>query len=66
MTVPEVRELLKHLLAVRRWDDDEIVWWCNWRMERNRIARICHARRRKRELQQRDRRRKRLQSHVAL
>ena len=35
MTVPDVRALLVHLLEVREWDVDEILWWSHWRRERN-------------------------------
>ncbi len=50
MTVPEVRGLLRHLIDLRRWDIDEIVAWSNWRMEHNRVAKECHASRRRKEL----------------
>ena len=33
MTVPEVRALLVHLLEVREWDVEEILWWSHWRRE---------------------------------
>ena len=33
MTVPEVRALLVHLLDVREWDVDEILWWSQWRRD---------------------------------
>jgi hypothetical protein len=46
MSVPEVRALLVHLLDTRRWDEDEIVKWSQWRQERNRIAKECHRKRR--------------------
>ena len=46
MTVPEVRALLRHLLDVRRWDEEEILAWSAWRQERNRVAAECHAKRR--------------------
>lgn len=46
MSVPEVRALLVHLLDTRRWDEDEIVAWSQWRQERNRIAKECHRKRR--------------------
>ena len=49
MTVPEVRALLVHLLAVRQWDEAEILHWSAWRQERNRIAKECHSRRRRAE-----------------
>ena len=58
MTVNEVRAVLRHLLALRQWDVDEIVVWSNWRMERNRVARECHEARRREELQRRCRKRK--------
>jgi hypothetical protein len=50
MTVPEVRAILRHLLDLRRWDEDEIIAWSNWRMERNCIAKECHAERRRKQL----------------
>jgi hypothetical protein len=50
MTVPEVRALLQHLLEKRAWDEEEILAWSAWRQERNRIAKECHRRRRRREL----------------
>ena len=46
MTVPEVRALLTHLLEVRVWDVDEILWWSHWRRERNRRAAASHRKRR--------------------
>lgn len=46
MSVPEVRAVLVHLLDTRRWDDEEIVQWSQWRQERNRIAKECHRKRR--------------------
>jgi hypothetical protein len=57
MTVPQVRAVLRHLLDLRQWDESEIINWCNWRMERNRIAKACHEARRARELQARSRQR---------
>jgi hypothetical protein len=42
--VPEVRVVLRTLLAVRRWDEAAILWWLNWRRERNRLAAECHRR----------------------
>jgi hypothetical protein len=58
MTVRQVRTILRHLLDLRRWDEKEIVAWCNWRMERNRVAKACHQRRRQAELVQRSRKKK--------
>ena len=58
MTVPEVRAVLRHLLDLRQWDEDKIVAWCNWRMERNRVAKLCHKERRRAELRRRSRKRK--------
>ncbi len=58
MTVPEVRAVLRHLLALRQWDVDEIVAWSNWRMERNRVASACHKARCREELLRRCRKRK--------
>jgi len=55
MTVPEVRAVLRHLLDLRRWDEDEIVAWCNWRMERNRVAKQCHEARRRKALRRQSR-----------
>jgi hypothetical protein len=53
MTVPEVRALLVHLLDVRVWDVDEILWWSHWRRERNRRAAAAHRTRRLAELRRR-------------
>ena len=50
MTVPEVRALLGHLLEVRVWDIAEILWWSQWRQERNRRAAASHRKRRLAEL----------------
>jgi len=55
MTVPEVRALLVHLLDTRQWDEAEILHWSEWRQERNRIAKICHRKRRLTELGRRRR-----------
>jgi hypothetical protein len=52
MTVPEVRALIVHLLDVREWDVDEILWWSHWRQERNRKA-AAHRKRRLAELRRR-------------
>lgn len=49
MTVPEVRAVLKRLLDLRQWDEQEIIAWSDWRQERNRIAKECHKRRRQTE-----------------
>ncbi len=49
MTVPEVRAVLRHLLDLRQWDEDEIIAWSDWRQERNRRAKECHKRRRQAE-----------------
>ena len=57
MTVPEVRAILRYLLDLRRWDEDEIIAWSNWRMERNRVAKECHEARRRNELRRRSRKR---------
>jgi len=54
-TVPEVRAILRHLLDLRQWDEDEIVAWSNWRVERNRIAKKYHEARRRGELRRRSR-----------
>jgi hypothetical protein len=35
---------------VRVWDIAEILWWSNWRRERNRRAAACHRKRRLAEL----------------
>lgn len=61
MTVPEVRAVLRHLLDLRRWDEDEILAWSDWRQERNRRAKECHKHRREAE-----RRRRRKKSAGAL
>jgi len=55
MTVPEVRALLEHLLDTRQWDEKEILRWSAWRQERNRIAKECHAKRRRAEMARRRR-----------
>ncbi len=55
MTVPEVRALLVHLLDKRQWDEAEILYWSAWRQQRNRIAKICHRKRRQAELARRRR-----------
>lgn len=55
MTVPEVRAILRHLLDLRKWDEEEIVAWSNWRMKRNRVAKQCHEARRRQELRRRSR-----------
>jgi hypothetical protein len=57
MTVPEVRAVLRHLLDLRQWDENEIVDWCNWRMQRNHVAKLCHEQRRREELRRRSRKR---------
>jgi hypothetical protein len=59
MSVPEVRALLVHLLEVRVWDVDEILWWSHWRRERNRRAAASHRKRRRAE-----RRRRRVRSRA--
>jgi hypothetical protein len=53
MTVPEVRALLVHLLDVREWDADEILWSSHWRRERNYKAAVAHRKRRLAELRRR-------------
>ena len=55
LTVPEVRAVLQKLLDLRKWDDDAILEWSNWRQERNRIAAASHRRRRAAELRRRRR-----------
>ena len=59
MTVPEVRALLVHLLEVRVWDVEEILWWSHWRRERNRQAAVSHRKRRRVERRRRVRSRAR-------
>jgi hypothetical protein len=54
MSVPEVRALLVHLLEVRVWGVAEILWWSEWRRERNRRAAASHRKRRLAELRRRD------------
>lgn len=49
MTVHEVRALLRHLLEMREWDEDEIIRWSNWRQQRNDEAERCHGNRRRAE-----------------
>ena len=58
MTVPEVRAVLKHLLDLRRWDEEEILAWSQWRQERNRRAKLSHGRRRAQRRRRRRRKRK--------
>ena len=58
MTVPEVRAVLRHLLDLRQWDEDEILAWSQWRQERNRQAKLSHTRRRRAERRRRRRKRK--------
>jgi len=53
MTVPEVRALLVHLLDVREWDVDEILWRSHWRRDRNRKAAAAYHKRRLAELRRR-------------
>ena len=31
MSVPEVRAVLRHLLDLRKWDEEEILTWSDWR-----------------------------------
>lgn len=66
MTVPEVRALLVHLLDTRRWDEDEIIAWSQWRQERNRTAKECHRKRRQAALIAADSARRRRPSAEAL
>jgi hypothetical protein len=51
MTVPDVRRLLQAVLAVAapRALVSHVLALSAWRQERNRIARECHAKRRRRE-----------------
>ena len=49
MTVHEVRALLRHLLELRCWDEEEIIRWSNWRQQRNEEAKRCHENRRRTE-----------------
>jgi hypothetical protein len=58
MTVRQMRSIIRHLIDLRRWDEDEIVTWCNWRMERNRVAKACDEQRRRAERVVRSRKRK--------
>ncbi|MFH1304013.1 MAG: hypothetical protein ABIK07_23405 [Planctomycetota bacterium] len=58
LTVPEVRNVLRHLLYTRGWTAAELVQWSQWRMARNRIAKHCHEQRRRKELRRRTRKRK--------
>jgi hypothetical protein len=48
----EVRALLVHLLDIREWDVDEILWWSQRRWERNRKA-AAHRKQRLTELRRR-------------
>jgi len=54
MTVPEVRELLSHLLEVREWNMEELLKWSRWRRERNRRAAASHCKRRLAEMKARE------------
>jgi SRSO17 transposase len=36
----------RHLLDLRKWDEEEIIAWSDWRQERNRQAKLSHQRRR--------------------
>ncbi len=58
MTVPEVHAVLRRLLDLRRWDEHEIIAWSTWRMERNRVAKLSHEKRRRAELRRRSRKHK--------
>ncbi len=50
MTVSEVRSVLRHVLALRQWNEELIVEYCNKHQQRKLIAKQCHERRRKKEL----------------
>lgn len=54
MTLPDVRRLLQVVLAVAapRFPVVHALKLSAWRQERNRIARDCHAKTRRRRLQQ--------------
>jgi hypothetical protein len=52
MTLPDVRRLLQVVLAVAapRYPVAHAIAVSDWRQQRNRIARECHAKRRRRQL----------------
>jgi len=54
MTVPDVRRLLQVVLAVAapRHPEAHAIALSDWRQERNRIARECHAKTRRRRHRQ--------------
>jgi hypothetical protein len=54
MTVPDVRRLLQVVLAVAapRHPWAQVIALSEWRQERNRVARECHAKTRRRRLRQ--------------
>ena len=56
MTVPDVRRLLQVVLAVATHRNPlmQVISLSQWRQERNRIARACHAKARQRRQQLRD------------
>ena len=58
LSVYELRALLRHLLDLRQWDEDEILAWSDRRQERNRVAKACHERRRRAELRKRRKKKK--------
>jgi len=49
---------IKHLVDLRGWEDADIIAWSNGRMERNRIAKLCHENRRRAELTRQSRKTK--------
>jgi hypothetical protein len=54
MTVPDVRRLLQVVLAVAAPRNllAQVIALSQWRQERNRIARTCHAKARQRQQRQ--------------
>ncbi len=65
MSVRKVRVLLKDLIDVRQWDDEGIIAWSNWRMERNRLTKQCREAKRRNQLRQRSRKWKTALSYSA-
>jgi hypothetical protein len=52
MTLPDARRLLQTVLAVAVLGDPRVhaLRLSNWRQQRNRLARLCHAKARARQL----------------
>ena len=58
LSVPEIRNVLKHLLQTRDWTLEDLVLWSQWRTARNELAKQCLEQRRRKELRRRTRKRK--------